>query len=303
IVNHYVPEEDEFPDVLVHKPTGIIVAGKFSEGAYLYVDHECAHIDCPVCRYLKAIEPDKALAYYRIKLIGESYGRIKVSIPVDEIYNGKILTIAYCDDGKLKTVDAVVKDGYVTFIADNFGAFLILNGKYTVHTSGEGYYEMISDIPHPLRADVYRDVDIDDWYYPSIAYSVFLELIEGTSRGSFDPNASATDAQLIRMLEGIEEQIRRVDKDYEKLDVRNLFGHGSKEALAQSKALEMLLAYANLSGHKVNETDAAKWGKEKDLISSDPPGPISRAQLISTVQNYTDVYGPRFLIVPVKWVE
>jgi len=303
IVNHYVPEEDEFPDVLVHKPTGIIVAGKFSEGAYLYVDHECAHIDCPVCRYLKAIEPDKALAYYRIKLIGESYGRIKVSIPVDEIYNGKILTIAYCDDGKLKTVDAVVKDGYVTFIADNFGAFLVLNGKYTVHTSGEGYYEMISDIPHPLRADVYRDVDIDDWYYPSIAYSVFLELIEGTSPGSFDPNASATDTQLIRMLEGIEEQIRRVDKDYEKLDVRNLFGHGSKEALAQSKALEMLLAYANLSGHNVNETDAVKWAKEKNIISSDPPGPISRANLVSTVQNYTNIYGPRFLIVPAIWTD
>ena len=65
-----------------------------------------------------------------------------VQIPVDEKFEGQILTIAYCDDGKLVTIQVEVKDGFVSFFVDRLHTFVILDGQY--HAVMEGGHQMLA---------------------------------------------------------------------------------------------------------------------------------------------------------------
>ena len=46
----------------------------------------------------------------------------------------QIVTIAYCDDGELKTIQVRVRDGFASFFINELHTFVVLNGQYHVVT-------------------------------------------------------------------------------------------------------------------------------------------------------------------------
>ena len=119
---------------LIHEPTGVRVSGYFSFDAELFVDEACEHGDCLLCKYLSLLPDTVALARYRLSVSGDYYGMLLVQIPVDEEYEGQIVTIAYCEDGELRTIQVRVKDGFASFFIDELHTFVVLNGPYHVVT-------------------------------------------------------------------------------------------------------------------------------------------------------------------------
>ncbi len=83
------------------------------------------HADCSVCTYLTTQES--------IRILGRYWGVLTVKIPVDEAYEGKDITVAWCENGRLVTRNVTVADGYVTFTTDSPHIFYLLDGIYTTH--------------------------------------------------------------------------------------------------------------------------------------------------------------------------
>ncbi|MGN1026994.1 MAG: hypothetical protein ACI4P4_11390, partial [Faecousia sp.] len=129
---------------LIHEPTGIRVSGYISRNAELFVTDRCEHENCIICKYLEKLPASIVLARYHITMTGYYYGMLYVQIPVDEKFEGQILTIAYCDDGKLVTIQVEVKDGFVSFFVDRLHTFVILDGQYHAVTEG-GHQMLVSD--------------------------------------------------------------------------------------------------------------------------------------------------------------
>ena len=77
-------------------------------------------------------------------MTGSYYGMLYVQIPVDAAFEGQIVTIAYCDDGRLMTIQVVVRDGFASFFVDRLHTFVVLDGPY--HTATEnGSPALVSD--------------------------------------------------------------------------------------------------------------------------------------------------------------
>ncbi|MDY3859971.1 MAG: hypothetical protein SO014_04955 [Candidatus Limivicinus sp.] len=127
---------------LIHKPTGIRVSGYISSNAELFVTNGCEHENCMICKYLEKLPASIVLSRYNITMSGHYYGKLYVQIPVDEKFNGQIVTIAYCDDGKLITIQVEVKDGFASFFVDRLHTFVILDGQY--HAVTEGGHQMLA---------------------------------------------------------------------------------------------------------------------------------------------------------------
>ena len=75
-------------------------------------------------------------------MTGCYFGMLYVQIPVDEAFEGKIVTIAYCDDGKLVTIQVEVKDGFASFFVDRLHTFVVLDGQY--HAVTESGHQMLA---------------------------------------------------------------------------------------------------------------------------------------------------------------
>ena len=127
---------------LIHIPTGIRVSGYIPSNAELLVTEGCEHENCIVCKYLEKLPVSIVLSRYHIALTGGYYGLLYVQIPVDQAFEGKIVTIAYCDDGRLVTIQVAVKDGYASFFVDRLHTFVILDGQY--HAVTEGGHQMLA---------------------------------------------------------------------------------------------------------------------------------------------------------------
>ena len=138
---------------LIHIPTGIRVSGYISGSAELLVTDGCEHSNCIVCKYLDKLPVSIVLSRYHIALTGGYYGLLYVQIPVDQAFEGKIVTIAYCDNGRLMTIQVEVKDGYASFFADRLHTFTILDGLY--HAVTEGGHQMLAS--DETRETVYVD--------------------------------------------------------------------------------------------------------------------------------------------------
>ena len=95
-----------------------------------------------ICKYLEKLPASIVLSRYNITMSGHYYGKLYVQIPVDEKFNGQIVTIAYCDDGKLITIQVEVKDGFASFFVDRLHTFVILDGQY--HAVTEGGHQMLA---------------------------------------------------------------------------------------------------------------------------------------------------------------
>ena len=147
LVNSYrAPDSDRTPDsgwrTRIHEPTGIRVSGYISRNAELFVTDGCEHENCIICKYLEKLPAAIVLSRYHITMTGFYYGVLYVQIPVDETLEGKIVTIAYCDDGKLMTIQVAVKDGFASFFVDRLHTFVILDGQY--HAVTESGHQMLA---------------------------------------------------------------------------------------------------------------------------------------------------------------
>ncbi len=129
---------------ILHKPTGIRVSGLLSRNAELLVTTESEHENCIICKYLEKLPTAIVLSRYHIAMTGRYYGVLYVQIPVEETREGKIVTIAYCDDGKLMTIQVTVKDGFASFFVDKLHTFVVLDGQYHVVTEN-GHQMLASD--------------------------------------------------------------------------------------------------------------------------------------------------------------
>ncbi|MDO5545044.1 MAG: hypothetical protein Q4F81_04355 [Eubacteriales bacterium] len=126
----------------LYHATGIRVSGYISGSAELLVTNGCEHENCIVCKYLEKLPASIVLSRYHIALTGGYYGLLYVQIPVDQAFEGQIVTIVYCDDGKLVTIQVEVKDGYASFFVDRLHTFVILDGQY--HAVTEGGHQMLA---------------------------------------------------------------------------------------------------------------------------------------------------------------
>ena len=122
---------------LIDEPTGIRVSGWMCGKTELLISYDFEHVDCLICKYLEKLPAALILYRYHISMTGLSHGMLYVQIPVDEAMEGQIVTIAYCVDGKLMTIQVEVKDGFVSFFVDELHNFVILDGQYHVVTEGE----------------------------------------------------------------------------------------------------------------------------------------------------------------------
>jgi len=112
----------------------------------LHVYERCEHADCPVCTYLSSIDPTLVLGQYDLEIEGSWYGRLLVEIPVDASLEGELLTVAYCKNGRLMTIQVRVKDGYIRFWTDGLYAFTILDGVYTVAQAPDGSQILVDEM-------------------------------------------------------------------------------------------------------------------------------------------------------------
>ena len=151
-INSYVPSRPVGPmRTLIAEDYGIKVTGIFSKEVKLHVHAGCEHSECDVCAYLASIDPEIVLGQYDLELEGSWYGMLLVEIPVDERYEGQILTVAYCLDGKLMTMDLRVRDGYVRFWTNRLLAYTVLNGRYRLVINSDGSRWLEDDENVPVR--------------------------------------------------------------------------------------------------------------------------------------------------------
>ena len=139
LVNSYRASEYR---TIVHEPTGIRVSGFISRNAELFVTNDSEHGNCAICKYLEKLPSSIVLSRYHITMSGRYFGMLYVQIPVDEALEGKIVTIAYCDDGKLMTIQVEVRDGFASFFVDRLHTFVILDGQY--HAVTESGHQMLA---------------------------------------------------------------------------------------------------------------------------------------------------------------
>ena len=139
LVNSYRASEYR---TIVHEPTGIRVSGYISRNAELFVENGCEHENCMICEYLEKLPSSIVLSRHYITMTGCYFGMLYVQIPVDEAFEGKIVTIAYCDDGKLVTIQVEVKDGFASFFVDRLHTFVVLDGQY--HAVTESGHQMLA---------------------------------------------------------------------------------------------------------------------------------------------------------------
>ncbi len=117
---------------LVHAPTGIRVTGRICADACLVVLDACEHDNCSVCAYLMTLEAARLLSRWQIRIQGAYEGTLLVQIPVDAAWEGRIVTVAFCDNGLLAVRNLQVKDGCVSFQTQKLHTYYLLNGAYTV---------------------------------------------------------------------------------------------------------------------------------------------------------------------------
>lgn len=191
---HIFAENQRVMRTLIDIPTGIRVTGYFYPGAMLKVFEEFFHESlCAICAYLAAIAPNLVLGQYKLEVYGRWRGGLLVEIPVHERYEGKILTVAYCEDGELKALNLKVEGGYIRFWTGRLLAYTILDGVYTVEwvdgvqvlVDSEGVpIETIAGYEYPT-INAAETVLHDDIYGVSIGIRLETECVHDTERLSF----------------------------------------------------------------------------------------------------------------------
>ena len=146
-------------------------------------------------------EQGRVIAIYDVSLSYGFRGTVTLTFPVSSAYNGKTLTVAHCLKDKLDICDVTVSNGKVTVTADGLSPFAILDnskdepGKDNPNTGTENPGTGTEN-PGTGTGNPFTDVKETDWFYKSVMFVYENGLMVGTSATTFDPNSSATRAQL-----------------------------------------------------------------------------------------------------------
>ena len=121
--------------------TGIRVTGSVEKDAVLTVSNVGEHADCGVCQALMEQHQSGGRIFVNLKLTGNYAGKLLVEIPVNETfaaYEGKEILILTCRDGMVWAIRATVTNGFITFLTEELGSFLILGDPAQLQLTEDG---------------------------------------------------------------------------------------------------------------------------------------------------------------------
>lgn len=117
---------------LTDSKTGITVSGnRINRRARLAVYPLKLHpVDsCAACNAIRKAQTDGQLILgYDISLTPSATGELTISIPVGSQYNGQMVTILHCVNGRLETIIATVVNGIATFTTSSLSPFAVTTG-------------------------------------------------------------------------------------------------------------------------------------------------------------------------------
>jgi hypothetical protein len=121
------------------------VTGGIAPNAVVTVDTKLCYVDCAACEYLMMRALNEMLTYVHIHVDGEITDQVQVEIQVEDLEEGSEVIVLTCRDGVIYAIRAVVRNGWVTFLTDKLGAFLILNDEADLHLSEDGKFILTGD--------------------------------------------------------------------------------------------------------------------------------------------------------------
>ena len=140
-----LPFADEQSSASGNQNPTVQVSGGIAPDAVVTVDTKPAHTDCVGCEYMIARALNKRLTYVHIHTDGEIIGKVQVEISADGLEDGSEVIVLVCRDGVIYAIRAVVKNGYVTFLTEELGAFLILGEVSELNLSADGKFLLTGD--------------------------------------------------------------------------------------------------------------------------------------------------------------
>jgi hypothetical protein len=143
--NPYVPDSDVnggLPTTTVTDITsGIQVTGRIEKDAVLVVSNVSDHVDCHVCNQLMQYHNRGGRIFVNLKLLCKYTGKLLVRIPVTgewAKYEGREIVILTCRDGMVWAIRATLTDGFITFLTEKLGSFLIFGDPDQLELTDDG---------------------------------------------------------------------------------------------------------------------------------------------------------------------
>ena len=121
--------------------TGTMITGRIEKGAVLAVSDTSDHEACFVCQHLMQNNGISGRIFMNLKLNGNYAGKLLVQIPATEElaeYEGREIVILLCRNGVVWAVRATVTDGFITFLTEELGSFLIMGDTDQLKLTEDG---------------------------------------------------------------------------------------------------------------------------------------------------------------------
>ncbi|HWR24015.1 MAG TPA: DUF11 domain-containing protein [Feifaniaceae bacterium] len=116
---------------LTDSASGVAVSGAIHRRAALTVKAMALHTEgaCAACDAIRKAQKDNQLIFgFDISLTRGFSGPLTVTIPVDERYDGRTVTILHCVNGRLETLTATVTNGKAAFTVTELSPFAVTTG-------------------------------------------------------------------------------------------------------------------------------------------------------------------------------
>jgi hypothetical protein len=121
------------------------LSGGIAPGAVVTVNTKPAHADCDSCEYLLMHALQDVLTYVNIQVDGEITGQVQVEIEAGNLEEGQEVVVLVCYDGIVYAIRGIVRNGFVTFLTEKLGAFLVLRDLSQLDITPDGNYIRIGD--------------------------------------------------------------------------------------------------------------------------------------------------------------
>jgi hypothetical protein len=121
------------------------LSGGIAPGAVVTVNTKPAHANCDICEYLLMHALQDVLTYVNIQVDGEITGQVQVEIKAENLEEGQEVVVLVCYDGIVYAIRGIVRNGFVTFLTEKLGAFLVLRDLSQLDITPDGNYIRIGD--------------------------------------------------------------------------------------------------------------------------------------------------------------
>jgi hypothetical protein len=213
------------------------------------------------------VKDGKTVVNYNISLSKAFEGKVTVSIPMGEKYEGKTLTILSCRDGQNILFQYRCQRGSGKLYNDTLAAYAVLDGQYRL-IPYDGQYTIINGIKYPMEERQFKDVSTSDWYFAAIAYVHAMKIMAGVGADLFEPDGTTTRAMLAAILYRLE----------------------------GSPAVSGTTSFTDVEADAWY-TDAVIWAEQTGIVAGYDNGlfgtddPITREQLAAILYRYSRIKG------------